>query len=47
MPSERKIEEEMKICLPRPAFFVRDAEELIITFAKNLTAYANHCAAVL
>lgn len=21
MPSERKIEEEMKICLPRPAFF--------------------------
>lgn len=47
MPSERKIEEEMKICLPRPAFFVRDAEELIITFAKNLATDANHCAAVL
>ena len=47
MPSERKIEEEMKICLPRPAFFLRDAEDLIITFAKNLATDANHCAAVL
>lgn len=47
MPSERKKEAEMKNCLPRPAFWARDAEELIITFAKNLATDANHCAAVL
>ena len=47
MPSERKIEEEMKICLPRPVQKMRDAEDLIVALAKNLTAYANHCAAVL